>query len=62
MLCIACFVFDDVDDAENNHELLHGGEDGADYDVGHSSSIISVSTPESLRFSSTYCLTLIYST
>lgn len=46
-----------VDAAENSRELLNGEEEGPDYDVGVSSSNISASTPESLRFSRTYCFT-----
>jgi hypothetical protein len=46
-----------VDAAENSRELLNGEEEGADYDVGVSSSNISVSTPEFATFHTT----LIYS-
>lgn len=58
----SCIVDIYVDAAENGRELLNGEEEGADYDVGVSSSNISVSTPESLRFSRTYCFTSLHST
>ena len=61
ILSYECIINIYVDAAENSHELLSGEEEGADYDVGVSSSNISVSTPESLRFSSTYCFTPLHS-
>lgn len=62
LLMFSCIVDIFIAAAENGHELLNGEEEGADYDVGVSSSNISVSTPESLRFSRTYCFTSLHCT